>query len=247
MSLQTSQLNDMSSFMMLIANTTSCHPPTLPSLHLSQKIPCRPQQTRCYEFTYGVTAEIAHAIEKTLELGRKLSSYDKIAPQQEIPGEILEACESLGNQLLSWSLDDDLAKTVFPDDETMQVIFSHHAHAWHLSALVYYLQQIQGSSRSDIVEQVAKVSLHLHTVEDMKAAFPDNQMAPITWPAFVASCSSLDRETWVLWWARVQRYGIGTMKRQFEVVQEVWSALDIDPETNWLEIIRRRKIEVLAL
>lgn len=247
MSLQTSRLNEMSSFMMLIAKTTSCHPATLPNLHRSHEEPHRPiSQTRCYEFTYGVTAEIAYAIHKTLELCKKISFY-KLAPQQEIPEDILEACESLGNQLLSWSLNDELSKAIFPNDETMQVVFSHHAHAWHLGALIYYLQHIQGASRSDIAEHVANTASYLHTVEDIKSGLPDNQMAPITWPAFVASCSALDRETWVLWWTRIQRYGIGTMKRQFDVVKEIWSALDTEPDANWLDIIRRRKIEVLAL
>ncbi|KAJ5134303.1 hypothetical protein N7526_005668 [Penicillium atrosanguineum] len=248
MSSETSRLNEMSSFMMLIANTTSCHLPSLPDFQILREEQCRPlSQTWCYEFTYGVTTDIAHLIEETIQLCKSLSFYDKLVPRQAIPENILEACESLGDRLLSWTLHENLASTIFPNDKIMQVMFCHHAHAWHLGTLIYYLQYIQGSTRSDITEQVAMIASNLHTVEDLKSGISDNQMAPITWPAFIASCSALDRETWVAWWTRMQRYGIGTMKRQFNVVQEVWSSLDADPATNWLEIIRKRKIEVLAL
>lgn len=248
MSSETARLNEMSSFMMLIANSTSCYPPLLPDFPHYREEQCRPpSQTWCYEFTYGVTTDIARAIEDTIQLYKVLLFYDKLVPRQEVPEDILEACESLGDKLLSWSLHEDLASAIFPDDGIMQVIFYHHAHAWHLGTLIYYLQYIQGSTRADITKQVAMIASNLHTVEDLKSGIPDNQMAPITWPAFVASCSALDRETWVAWWTRMQRYGIGTMKRQFNVVKEVWSALDADPDATWLEIIRRRRIEVLAL
>lgn len=199
LSSQTRQLNEMSGFLSLLAYTTFPH--HLKSSHVKthqRHNSLSRKQNFCLEFTYGVTADIAHSIEEIFDLHKELAYY--IKGQETVPEDILEACEALGNRLISWSLDNKKAATVFPNDANMQAVFTHHANAWHNATLIYYMQCIQGSTNYDVTEQVARVLEHMNAGEDIKLRLSGIQMAPITWPAFIASCSAENRDPWVLWW-----------------------------------------------
>lgn len=253
LSYKTRQLNDMSRFLILLSRTTSnslpapltIDPPTQYSL---TPIPKSPLPPPCFSYIYGITADIAQTIDETFTLRTQLTPF--LTAQQPIPESLAEAVEHLGNKLLAWTLDEELAQSIFPDDVSMQMIFAHHAQAWHGAAYLYYMHCIQGSKTTELMDSVARVAEHMHAAEDLKLLIPDRApMAPITWPAFVASCCAVRRETWVEWWGRVQFYRIGSLQRQFEVVRSVWEEMDADSGVgdSWLHVLVRRGIEVLAL
>jgi arginine metabolism regulation protein II len=250
MSSQSRQINTMSGFLSLLAHTTS-HQSDLThiesrqrSLPLSPSLPLK-QHTLCFEFTYGITDDVARAIEETFKLYQSLNHY--VSAQKEIPEDLLEACEGLGCHLNSWTFDHDRAVTLFPGDQNMQMIFNHHANAWHRATFIYYLQCIQGYPTQNVTEHVEQLLAHMNSAEQIKSKLPGIFMAPITWPAFIASCSATERAPWELWWTQAQHYAIGSIKRQFEIVKIIWAEMDSDPGISWLNVIRKCKIEVLAL
>ncbi|GMG13226.1 unnamed protein product [Aspergillus oryzae] len=198
----------------------------------------------CYEFTFGITADIAAAIQEITDLYECLQFYRQA--QAPIPEGLLEACEDLGDRLLSWTLSADKVPS-FNDRGTDELdIFKHHSHAWHGAALIFYLNCIQGAKPQDLVDEVATVASHMLAVEEIKSKHIANQMAPISWPAFIASCCALNREPWEAWWLDVQKYGIGSIRRQYTIVQEIWSEMDTNSSEGWLQILHRRDIQVLA-
>jgi arginine metabolism regulation protein II len=79
------------------------------------------------------------------------------------------------------------------------------------------------------------VAQRMHAVEDIKTKSKlaaSVNMAPITWPAFVASCEAINRDPWTSWWRRVQCYKIANIKLQWKVVQLVWRKRDELDEVN---------------
>ncbi|KNG91038.1 hypothetical protein ANOM_000778 [Aspergillus nomiae NRRL 13137] len=135
----------------------------------------------CYEFTYGVTADIAAAIQETTNLYECLEFYRQA--QESAPDDLLQACEDLGNRLLSWTLGSDKIPA-FNDKRAEEFdIFKHHSHAWHGAAMVFYLNCIQGAKAPDLVDEVATVASHMLAIEEIKSTRVSNQMAPVTWPA----------------------------------------------------------------
>ncbi|KAJ5247252.1 hypothetical protein N7468_002235 [Penicillium chermesinum] len=220
LSSQTRQLNDMSRFLILLSRTTS----------------------------HSIPAPITLDDRREICTLRTQLHHPFLAAQHPIPDPFALAAEQLGNKLISWHLSPDIALSIFPTDPSMQLIFSHHAQAWHAAAYIYYLHCIQGIPPLGLMEHVARVAFHMHAVEDLKLLTPESgPMAPITWPAFVASCCAVQRETWVEWWGRVQFYRIGGLGRQFEVVKTVWEEMDLGTGESWVDILGRRGIEVLAL
>ena len=247
----TRQLNTQSAFLNLLARTTSpCTPSpwdgSRPSRHQGHSsLTTTNSRSYCYEFTYGVTADIAAAIQETTNLYECLEFYRQA--QESAPDDLLQACEDLGNRLLSWTLGSDKIPA-FNDKRAEEFdIFKHHSHAWHGAAMIFYLNCIQGVKAPDLVDEVATVASHMLAVEEIKSRRVSNQMAPVTWPAFIASCCAFDREPWETWWLDVQKYGIGSIRRQYSIVQEIWSELDTHPSEGWLQILDRRKIQVLAV
>ncbi|KAK7750662.1 hypothetical protein SLS62_007362 [Diatrype stigma] len=219
----------------------------------------------CFEYMYGITFTIAESIQETCRLSEYIARYE--ASCEEIPDTLLQACEMLGDRLLSWSL--SLEKvTSFPSDNTsgsmgddakMRTIFNHHAGAWHMAALIYYYQCIQRFRVEDLQEEIGFVAEHMHAVEDLKAACRSDRarrMAPITWPAFVASCDAAqggqNRASWRRWWERVQQYNIANIQRQWETVQQIWRRKDELEETgcasqSWLQIFHDLEFHLLLI
>ncbi|KAE8327746.1 fungal-specific transcription factor domain-containing protein [Aspergillus sergii] len=247
---ETRQLNTQSAFLNLLARTTSSFTPSpwLTNRELRHRdydsLTTNDNRSYCYEFTFGITADIAAAIREITDLYECLQFYRQA--QSHIPEGLLEACENLGDRLLCWTLSSDKVPS-FNDRGTDELdIFKHHSHAWHGAALIFYLNCIQGAKPQDLVDEVAIVASHMLAVEEIKSRYVTNQMAPISWPAFIASCCALNREPWEAWWLDVQKYGIGSIRRQYTIVQEIWSEMDTDPSEGWLEILHQRDIQVLA-
>jgi arginine metabolism regulation protein II len=81
----------------------------------------------------------------------------------------------------------------------------------------------------------------VNKAEDLKSLMDNTgegiSMAPITWPAFVASCNAVRkrRGVWERWWKRVQRYKLGNIGKQWDLVQKIWAILDeAEDQAIWL-------------
>lgn len=268
------QLNEISSFLSLLARTlsfaiisTPWTPGTLENEERSNIAMVKPHN--CFPYMYGTTSTIASAIQRSCQLSEYLSYYRNVDTESYIPESLLEACESLGDTLLCWTLASETLPTSITEDPDNLATFNNHATAWHLAALIYYYRCIQSLPSSHYREKVRKVAEKMHALEDLKEspssrALPNSEessspftMAPITWPAFIASCEAMepDRDIWRSWWGRVQCYRIANTGQQWDVVKRIWEERDrIEKHTglgigssDWREIYRGWKISLLPI
>jgi arginine metabolism regulation protein II len=254
----TRQLNEISAFLSLLARTLSFQVTSSPWLGEDGDISYSDDQSAgaiqsglCYVYLYGITPNIAAAIQETCRLSEQLVQP---ANSQNL---VFEKCEILGDRLLSWTLESEDAASTLAGDETMSRIFEHYAKAWHSSALIYYYHRIQHCNVEDLVEQTECVAEHMNMIEDIKVASKCetiNRMAPITWPIFVASCGSVRsrREPYRRWWIRVQHYGIANLKRQWDVIQMIWAKQEkMRPEESremsWIDVYCQLGINLLPI
>lgn len=259
----TRQLHEISAFLILLARTLSFQSNPSPwagndgdisfsDIGLAEAMPAG----RCYMYMYGITPNIAAAIQETCRLAECLAQLD-VNQKQDAELGLFEECEALGNRLLSWSLESENARSALAGDETMSDIFEHYAQAWHGAALIYYYHRIQHYNAQDLAEQAEDVTTHMHAIENIKAMSrceTTSKMAPITWPIFIASCVSVRsrRDACRGWWERVQHYRMATLKRQWEIVQLIWEKGDEMSQQglenpSWMDIYCELGIDVLPL
>lgn len=208
------------------------------------------------EFIYGITPSIAAAIQETCRLAEWLAQFEGQL-ESSIPDDLLEACEALGDKLLSWTLESEPVVSIAADDKLMLTIFNHHANAWHRAALIYYHRRIQRTHSTDLAHEVLRVAEHMQAVEEVKVQSHRNIegiLAPITWPAFVASCEAIDgaRETWREWWEGAEHYKIANLRNQWNIIQRIWNAMDQMGETgsggvDWIDVYVRLGCHVLPV
>ncbi|KXH27001.1 hypothetical protein CNYM01_09426 [Colletotrichum nymphaeae SA-01] len=228
----TRQLNEISDFLYLLTRTVSFSftPGPWPSEgaeDIDEPIASQAEPDSCFGYMYGITPAIAVDIEETCRLAEYLLWYE--GTEEPIPEGLLEACESLGDRLCNWSLDlEDVRQAMNQDAETLE-IFQHHANAWHLAAVIYYHRRIQKCHSENHQQLLAEIAEHMHAVEDIKTrskSTKTNFMAPITWPAFVASCDASERGPWEHWWERIKCYRVANSRTQWKVVQRLWERRD---------------------
>jgi hypothetical protein len=139
-------LNDISIFLSVLAKATTFKASLVPWPGENRSSPeddltINTGPESCLEYMYGITPTIAAAIQGTCRLAEYVSWYE--ADTASIPESLLEACEALGDRLLSWSLDLEEVTTIPSNDAEMKSIFDHHAKAWHSAAVIYYCRRIQ--------------------------------------------------------------------------------------------------------
>ena len=75
-------------------------------------------------------------------------------------------------------------------------------------------------------------------------------MAPIAWPAFIASCEAIPelQDAWRFWWVEVQKYQIGSIEKLWIIVQEVWEnrALGNTEMPGWVPVLRKKGGKVIS-
>ncbi|KAF4946233.1 hypothetical protein FSARC_14246 [Fusarium sarcochroum] len=229
------QLNEIGAFLALLSRTTSFQPSPVPWTGRNDRVIVAEdmiiQASGCYEHVYGITPTIAAAINQTCRLAAHLA---RLCQDQEdhIPDDILEACEEVGDNLQSWRFEHENITSIPSSDSLGMLILNHQAKAWHAAALIYYCTRIQGTEPIDLVQETDLVMEHLRAAEDVKSSpgtmHSRESLAPITWPAFVASCIALNdrRDVWREWWEQMMSYNIGNINKQWEIVQQIWETLD---------------------
>ncbi|KAL0934575.1 uncharacterized protein CTRU02_211374 [Colletotrichum truncatum] len=254
---ETRQLNEISDFLHLLARTMafSSSPRPWPSVNTQDTegfVASGIESDCCFGYMYGITTVTATNIFETCRLAEYLSWYKEY--QEPIPDGLLEACESLGDRLCCWSFQAESSRHISDDEDAFE-IFRHHSNAWHLAALTYYHRRIQRCCSHDHDQVIAKIAEHMHAVEDIKERSASNaakRMAPIMWPAFVASCEATFHDTWTLWWQRVQSYHIANYQRLWEVIQQIWQKQEIMSQPaasdfDWIEAFKDLEITLLPI
>ncbi|KAL3439749.1 fungal-specific transcription factor domain-containing protein [Aspergillus insuetus] len=209
------------------------------------------------EFLYGITTSIAGAIFKIYRLAQYLAYYR--AGGEQYPASLLRACEMLADELCSYTINSESFSAIGREEEQgggsrMVAIARAQAKAFYHTALIYYYRSIQQCARSYLHREQQAVLAAMNEAEDLKFSRgwemgPSLFPAPITWPAFVASCEAVggDRELWREWWGRVQRYGMRNYRQQFSTVCSIWGKLDNDETTDWREALAEMGLRILPV
>lgn len=203
------------------------------------------------EHIYGITRSTAGTLLKTYRLTQMIAFCKRAAT--ECPVGLLQASEDLGDQLASWSISPETFSSIWPEEEQMLQIARAQEKAFHETTRIYYYRSVQSCLREDLAaEQCAAIDA-MNEAEDLKANLgrPVEKPAPITWPAFLASCEAVGeaRQRWSEWWQRIQSYQMMSYAQQFGVVREIWSKLDEDRTctTDWREILAALEIRILPV
>lgn len=118
--------------------------------------------------------------------------------------------------------------------------------AFHSALLIYYRRTVLDGDGVivdlDVEAEASAVWENLTAAEDLKDAYMGGvkRTAPMSWPAFIATCETRNREPWVRWWTRVEGYGLGNFSRQWRAIQEVWHVKDVNVNVDsWRDALRR--------
>ena len=93
----------------------------------------------------------------------------------------------------------------------------------------------------------------MNRAEDLKTELSNAvaRPAPITWPAFIASCEAVGefRQLWSTWWERVRVYHMLSYTEQFHAITRVWSASDEDGSNtfDWRRALKALNIRILPV
>ncbi|KAJ5579776.1 uncharacterized protein N7459_005761 [Penicillium hispanicum] len=184
------------------------------------------EEDRDIEYIYGVTPALGNLLHQTCQIAEALALYKDF----EIPQSVLDARHALRFNLFTWKIQPDDFVLIKSDRKMMEIIRCQ-AHAFYSAILIFYCRAVEHHPLIDLGSQVANVWESLTRAETLKERDMEKQRlsAPMSWPAFIAACEATDRERWRTWWERVQRYNLGNFRRQWNVIQEVWSITDAHP------------------
>ncbi|KAI2692787.1 transcriptional regulator family: Fungal Specific TF [Penicillium roqueforti] len=198
------------------------------------------------QYMYGITPYLGNLLQRTCQVAEYLAFYQGA----EVPTILLEACSALKDEIFSWDIDSESFHHVMLEQPTMLEIIRCQALSFHSAIAIFYYRAIEDSSPVDLQQQVGAIWKNLSLAEDLKDVYSSDgkRAAPMSWPAFIAACEAIDRQPWVEWWERVQRYSMGNFKRQWKVIQEIWNIMDLDENVlNWRDALKQSGKLVLPI
>lgn len=209
------------------------------------------------EFIYGITATLASFIQIITRLSQHTRYYE--FSTASTPPSLMAVCEELGEQIASWSIDQESLLSIDGCTNRFTVsLIQHHILAFHSAILILHHTRLSGSlisESSSILEAYSRATLsNLSAMEDIKASHLGEvgwkTMAPVVWPGFIAACEAAeeDWEVWRHWWTGVQSYRIGSIATMWTMVQDVWAerAEGRKGTSLWVDICRRNGQRIIS-
>ena len=191
-------------------------------------------------------------LHRTCNLANQLAYYEEKGLPK--PNSVVMACQDLGTDISVWPSNGGQIHTLQKGTQgVMSEITSCQTRAFHGALCLFYgrfvFQRVFMSGHEtfmDVETTVLDTYQEMAAAEDFKDAhygLEGKRTAPMSWPAFVASCEARTvgaRNLWTDWWSRrVAGYCVGNFSRQWSIVQEVWEIIDSNPKiTNWREALR---------
>ena len=201
------------------------------------------------EYLYGITATIARSIDRIYRITKSLAYY-KSGGYSAV---FLEACETLIDDLHSWTISSEPFSSIVMEQEDTILIARAQTRAFHYASLIYYYRSVQNCDRQCLqLEQQATLAA-MNEAEDLKivSSNASDQPAPITWPAFIASCEAVGefRMEWDRWWDRLQTYHMKNFSKQQSIVHRVWAELDRSSNNrlDWREVLAALGIRIIPV
>lgn len=202
----------------------------------------------CVEFIYGTTPTITRAIFKIFRLSQSIAFYQ----DKPLPDALLEACEDLHDELLSWRIESESFSTIDTTDASMLELARAQTTAFYNSTLIYYYRSIQNCTRTGLQKEQQEVLRAMNLVEDLKSSLPGRTQsaAPVTWPAFIASCEAVGqgRDAWARWWDRVKCYRMVNYVKQKSIIDSIWVRIENEDDLiDWREILSSMMVRVIPV
>ncbi|KAI7475429.1 hypothetical protein KC351_g10091 [Hortaea werneckii] len=200
------------------------------------------------EYLYGITRDTASVIMQIYRLAQMLRYYTETSLSH--PEALLQACEDLSDELACPS---NSFSTMEPENERMLAIARAQEEAFHAATRIYYSRSIQGCLREDLNAEQRTVLNAMNRAEDLKTELSNAiaRPAPITWPAFIASCEAVGgfRQLWSVWWERVKVYHMLSYTEQFNAITRIWSAVSEDDSStlDWRRALKTLNIRILPV
>ncbi|KAJ5266115.1 hypothetical protein N7524_007133 [Penicillium chrysogenum] len=198
------------------------------------------------QYMYGITPYLGNLLQRTCQVAEYLAFYQDV----EMPTTLLEDCSALHDEIFSWDIHSESFHLIALEEPTMLEIIRCQALAFHSAIVISYYRTIESSSPVDVQQRVATIWTNLSLAEDLKDVYSrgEKRAAPMSWPAFIAACEATDRQPWVEWWERVQGYSMGNFRRQWKVIQEIWSIMNSDKNVvNWRDALKQSGKLVLPI
>ncbi|KAJ5759107.1 hypothetical protein N7520_006263 [Penicillium odoratum] len=168
----------------------------------------------------------------------QISEALELCDRQHIPSSLQNARDVLRAELLTWSLATDDCHLANSGAGPLEIV-SRQACAFHSAVLILYHRSIEPHPLINPQKEVLTAWENLTIAEQKKQYDIQNQKygAPMSWPGFIAACEAVDRQPWIEWWEAVQRYNLGTFRRQWDIIQEIWDMVDVG--MCWREALHR--------
>ncbi|CAG8204163.1 unnamed protein product [Penicillium olsonii] len=200
------------------------------------------------EYLYGITSTITASIAKIYRLTQHLAFYKA----QPYPEALLRACERLGDELFSYRISSETFSALKTDGADALRLGQAQAKAFHYASRIYYFRSIQKCPREALQLEQQETLAAMEEAENIKAVSVKSKSAPapITWPAFVASCEATGeyRMLWDNWWKRVERYQMKNFAKQRMILQLVWAELDKSMvDVDWRETLALGNLRVIPV
>jgi arginine metabolism regulation protein II len=198
------------------------------------------------QYMYGITPYLGNLLQRTCQVAEYLAFYQDV----EMPTTLLEECSALHDEIFFWDIHSESFHLIALEEPTMLEIIRCQALAFHSAIVISYYRTIDSSSPVDLQQRVATIWKNLSLAEDLKDVYSsgEKRAAPMSWPAFIAACEATDRQPWVEWWERVQGYSMGNFRRQWKVIQEIWSIMNSDKNVvNWRDALKQSGKLVLPI
>ena len=236
------QVQSICNVLTLLARTTSPDLEPLPWKSRETLFSCPRhflRNNRSVEYIYGFTPTLGQLLWRTCEISQHLAFYKG----QRIPPDLVTESEVLRDELLTWHIDSESFYLINSDEQTSLEIVHCQARAFHAAVVIFYNRTIDNNNNPvDMHSQVQSIWANLTQAENLKDDSIDTskRTAPMSWPAFIASCEATDRQPWIEWWTRIQGYGVGNFRRQWRIIQQVWAIMDTNENvTDWRNALRR--------
>lgn len=213
------------------------------------ELPLFHSQERSIEYIHGVTPTLGNLLQRTCEIADYLAFYK--GRQESIPMGLQETRRVLREEISTWTIDSESFYLIAPDEEITLEITRCQARAFHGAVKIFYHRMIELNSNPEHLEAIVQeVWDNLNNAEDFKDIYMGGakRTAPMSWPAFIATCEAAERQRWVQWWERIQVYRIGNLQRQWRIIRDVWKMMETHPTLlDWRDALKQTGQMVLPV
>lgn len=177
-----------------------------------------------FEHIYTTAHSLIFLMTRSVNLVGKVLRARQESLSMPIPEDLRLQCESLEQEILDWSLEEQLAPFQPQFDEDSFEILLHQSRAFHNALVIYHSQHVRLMSYRFLRPNVEKVLDSIEYLEKKKASI-DSKAAPLFWPAFIAASEAFDhdfQERFRRWYDDAELYGVRAATTGSNVLHEVW-------------------------